>query len=171
LRVTRLAPLVFLSVAYRTFASGGSAECRGAAPTLHLHTLDAVRARRDPVEVAMSRPGADDPYQVYREAIRRRVCAVCLDGSDDAGCCGLVGSERCALEELLPRLVDAIRDVRLRRDDAFAAAVEARVCSHCSHRDAYGLCHPRRDGRCAVALYLPLVVAAIDEADLATASA
>jgi hypothetical protein len=109
---------------------------------------------------------ASDPYRPYREAIRRRVCAVCLDGTDDAGC-GLVGPTRCALEELLPRLVDAIRDVRVRRDDAFAAAVEARVCGHCAHRDAFGLCRLRRDGRCAVAVYLPLVVEAVDEADAA----
>jgi hypothetical protein len=116
------------------------------------------------MEAAMSEARVEDPYREYREAIRRRVCAVCLDGTDDAGC-GLVGVPRCALEELLPRLVDAIRDVRLRRDDAFAAAVEARVCGHCDHRDGFGLCRLRRDGRCAVALYLPLVVEAIDEVD------
>lgn len=111
----------------------------------------------------MQTVSAQDPYQAYREAVHRRVCAVCLDGSD-AGC-GLPTTERCPLEELLPRLVDAIRDVRRLRDDAFAAAVEARVCSHCEKRDALGLCRMRRDGRCAVALYLPLVVTAVDEVD------
>ena len=118
----------------------------------------------------MSEARAIDPYRAYREAIRRRVCAVCLDGTDDTGC-ALVGPPRCALEELLPRLVDAIRDVRLRCDDAFAAAVEARVCGHCAHRDGFGLCRLRRDGRCAVALYLPLVVEAIDEVDAASGPA
>ena len=112
----------------------------------------------------MSRPGVADPYQAYREAVRRRVCAVCLDGTD-AGGCHLVAPQRCALEELLPRLVDAIRDVELRHHDAFAAAVEARVCAHCTHRDGFGLCRPRRDGRCAVAAYLPLVVEAVLEVD------
>lgn len=112
----------------------------------------------------MSEARVDDPYHPYREAVRRRVCAVCLDGNDDAGC-GLVGAPRCALEELLPRLVDAVREVRLRHHDAFAAAVEARVCGHCDHRDGFGLCRLRRDGRCAVVLYLPLVVEAIDEVD------
>lgn len=109
-----------------------------------------------------------DPYLAYREAVRRRVCAVCLDGTDDAGC-GLERAVLCPLEESLPRLVEAIRDVRLHRDDAFAAAVEMRVCGHCEHRDGFGLCRLRRDGRCAVALYLPLVVEAVDEVD-ATAS-
>jgi hypothetical protein len=113
---------------------------------------------------------AADPYSAYREAVRRRVCAVCLDGNDEAGC-GLSGPARCPLDELLPRLVDAIRDVRARHDDAFAAAVEARVCGHCQHRDAFGLCRLRRDGRCAALLYLPLVVEAIDEVETAAAGA
>ena len=112
----------------------------------------------------MLEAGARDPYHAYREAIRRRVCAVCLDGTDDARC-ALASSERCPLDELLKHLVDAIRDVQLRRDDAFAAAVEARVCAHCTERDAFGLCRSRRDGRCAVAVYLPLLVEAVLEVD------
>ena len=118
----------------------------------------------------MLEAGARDPYRAYREAIRNRVCAVCLDGTDDARC-ALASSARCPLEELLPRLVDAIRDVQLRRDDAFAGAVEARVCAHCTERDAFGLCRPRRDGRCAVAVYLPLLVEAVLEVDARPASA
>jgi hypothetical protein len=116
------------------------------------------------LEAAMLLAGPKDPYHAYREAIRKRVCAVCLDGTDAAGC-GLVAPERCPLDELLPRLVDVIRDVGLRHDSGFATAVEARVCGHCTHRDAFGLCPPRRDGRCAVAVYLPLVVEAVLEVD------
>ena len=104
----------------------------------------------------------EDRYQAYREAIRRRVCAVCLDGRDD-GTCGLPDPTACAIDEHLPRLVDAILDVRTRRDDAYAAAVEARVCAHCSERDGLGLCRLRRDGRCTVSVYLPLIVEAVDE--------
>lgn len=110
----------------------------------------------------MAQPAVDDRYRDYREAIRRRVCVVCLDGTDDAGC-GLQGPLVCAIDEHLPRLVETILDVRLHRTETFAAAVEARVCAHCSHRDAFGLCQLRRDGRCAVSVYLPLVVEAIDE--------
>jgi hypothetical protein len=103
-------------------------------------------------------------HQTYREAIRRRVCAVCLDGADD-GACALAGPPACAIEEHLGRLVDAILDVRSRHDDAYAAAVEARVCTYCTHRDEIGLCRLRRDGRCTVSVYLPLVVEAIDEVE------
>jgi hypothetical protein len=108
--------------------------------------------------------GVPDRYRVYREAIRRRVCAVCLDGADD-GRCGLTGPPACAIDEHLPRLVEAILDVRGQRHDAYAPAVEARVCSHCSHRDALGLCRLRRDGRCTVSVYLPLVVEAVEEVE------
>lgn len=110
----------------------------------------------------MSDTRVEDGYQAYRDAIRRRVCTICLDGRDD-GSCGLGDTAVCALEEHLARLVEAILDVRRRRDDAFAAAVEARVCSHCSQRDSLGLCQLRRDGRCPISIYLPLVVEAVDE--------
>ena len=104
----------------------------------------------------------EDKYQPYRDAIRRRVCSICLDGKDD-GSCGLEGPPACAIEEHLPRLVDAILDVRDRRDDAYASAVEARVCGQCSHRDNLGFCGFRRDGRCTVSVYLPLIVEAVEE--------
>jgi hypothetical protein len=106
----------------------------------------------------------EDRYQVYRDAIRRRVCVICLDGKDD-GSCGLAGPPGCAIDEHLQRLVEAILDVRTRQDDAYAAAVEARVCSHCSHRDGLGLCRLRRDGRCSVSVYLPLIVEAIEDVE------
>jgi hypothetical protein len=106
----------------------------------------------------------EDKYRPYRDAIRRRVCAICLDGADD-GSCALVSPPTCAIDEHLPRLVEAILDVRRGHDDAYAAAVEARVCSHCSHRDDLGLCGLRRDGRCALSVYLPLVVEAVDEVE------
>jgi hypothetical protein len=84
-------------------------------------------------------------YERYRDAVRRRVCAVCLDGRDD-GSCGLSGRRSCALEELLPRVVDTIREVRRARDDAYAAAVEAKVCSRCREQDPLGRCALRREG-------------------------
>jgi len=112
----------------------------------------------------LSNTNGEDGYGLYKEAIRRRVCAICLDGADD-GACGLPGPALCAIDEHLPRLVEAILGVRSRRDDAYAAAVEATVCSHCSHRDGLGLCRLRRDGRCTVSVYLPLVVEAVDEVE------
>jgi hypothetical protein len=105
-----------------------------------------------------------DGYQPYREAIRRRVCAVCLDGADD-GSCRLSGLRVCAIEEHLPHVLAAIQDVRERRDDTYASAIEARVCRHCAARDTHGACALREGGRCALDVYLPLVVEAIEGVD------
>lgn len=113
----------------------------------------------------MSEAQPEDRYRYYRDAIRQRVCAVCLDGADD-GSCGLSGSLACAIEEHLPSVVEVVRDVGRGHGSAHAAAIEARVCSRCSHRDAFGLCHLRRDGRCALVVYLPLIVEAIEEVDV-----
>ncbi len=103
-------------------------------------------------------------YRPYRDAIRRRVCAVCLDGAVD-GACLLAGDRTCAVDEHLPQLVGAIRAARAGREDGYAAAVEARVCRHCSHRHPSGGCSLRQDGSCALAVYLPLLVEAIEEVD------
>jgi hypothetical protein len=112
----------------------------------------------------LSEKNVDERTRLYRDAIRRRVCAICLDGADD-GACSLSAPALCAIEEHLPRLVETILGVRDRQDDAYAAAVLAKVCGHCSHRDELGLCRLRRDGRCSVSVYLPLVVEAIDEVE------
>ena len=110
----------------------------------------------------MSDAREEDRYKAYREAIRRRVCAICLDGADDGSC---TLTTVCVIDEHLPRLVDAILDLHSRRDGAYSAAVEARVCAHCSHRDELGLCRLRRDGRCALSVYLPLAIEAIEEVE------
>jgi hypothetical protein len=101
-------------------------------------------------------------YDPYREAIRLRVCAICLDGADNGSC---TLTSVCAVDELLPRLVDTILDERSRRDDGYSAAIEARVCAHCRHRDERGFCALRRDGRCAVSVYLPLLIEAVEEVE------
>jgi hypothetical protein len=105
-----------------------------------------------------------DRYRPYREAIRRRVCSVCLDGAED-GSCRLAVDRTCAVDRHLPRLVEAIRDVRAGREVGYAPAVEKRVCRHCPDRDPEEGCSLRQDGSCALAAYLPLVVEAIEGVD------
>ena len=107
---------------------------------------------------------ADDTYRALpRGAAPPRLRG--LPRRKDDGTCGLAAAARCAVDQHLPRIVEAVLDVRARRDDAYAAAIEARVCSHCSDRDGLGLCQLRRDGRCALAVYLPLIVEAIEEVE------
>jgi hypothetical protein len=104
----------------------------------------------------------DDRYARYREALHRRVRAVCLDSRDD-GSCGLAPGRTCALDEHLPRLVDALLPVRSGSMDEYAAVLESEICSLCASQDAEGACPLRNRGECALAVYLPIVVDVIEE--------
>jgi hypothetical protein len=113
----------------------------------------------------VTRIPADERYRVYWDAIRRKVCAVCLDGRDD-GTCGLTG-RTCAIESHLPRVVDTLVGIESDRMDEYFAAVEAEVCNTCSNQDERGYCGLRHRGQCSLYSYLYLVVEAVEEAKLA----
>jgi hypothetical protein len=99
--------------------------------------------------------------QTYWDAIRRRVCGVCLDQSEDGGC-GLQGRV-CAIESHLPRLVDAIVSVDSDRIDDYVDVVRAEICPRCPEQDLQGRCNLRVKSNCALDSYLFLVVDAIQE--------
>lgn len=100
-------------------------------------------------------------YEAFRDAIRRRVCSVCLDQRDD-GSCGLSG-RTCAIESHLPGLVAALAGIESSRMDEYVAAIEAQVCGNCAVPDAARICQLRQRGDCALYTYLPLVVEAVKE--------
>jgi hypothetical protein len=101
-----------------------------------------------------------DP-QEYMDAIRQRVCAVCLDSRDDKSC-GLTG-RTCAVEGHLPDLVRALSSVESSRMEDYAAAIREQVCSACQHQDVNGRCELRDGGDCALDAYLSLVLDAVEE--------
>ena len=101
-------------------------------------------------------------YRAYAEAIRRRVCMVCLDSADD-GSCGLAKDRVCAIERHLPRLVETLVSIKSGRMDEYVAALESEICGKCREQEADGRCRLRDHGECALAIYLPLVVDAIEE--------
>ena len=108
-------------------------------------------------------PEAKDPrYDAYRDAIRARVCAVCMDRADD-GSCHLAGGRLCALEVHLPRLLDAVLAVQSDRMDEYVEAVKNQVCGSCSGRDPDDYCPFRNSAECALWTYLPLVVDAVED--------
>ncbi len=108
----------------------------------------------------------DERYQAYGEAIRRRVCSVCLDCADD-GTCGLPGGRNCAIEVHLAKLVATLMAVKSGRMDEYVAAVQSDICTTCSEQDAEGVCRLRQKGDCALTVYMPMVLKAIEEVDAA----
>jgi hypothetical protein len=110
----------------------------------------------------MPRLTQDERYRACWDAIRRHVCAVCLDSSDD-GSCGLPSERTCAIEREFPHLVDSLQSVKSGRMEDYVAVVESEVCAHCREQDSDGRCRLRNHGECALSIYLPLVVDAIEE--------
>ncbi len=99
------------------------------------------------------------------EALRRRVCSVCLDRRDD-GSCGRGGESGCALEEQLERVVSALSASRGQTLEERARAVEEQVCCHCLGPDHGGSCRLGERGECAVRAYLPIIARVVDDAEL-----
>lgn len=97
----------------------------------------------------------------HREALRRRVCSICLDADDD-GRCTLAGAP-CAMFDRYDALTTAVRDLLRRGDSGFLAAIERDVCPGCPQHAPDGACLRREQGRCAVSVYLPLIVEAFQQ--------
>jgi hypothetical protein len=107
--------------------------------------------------------------ETYWNAIRRRVCRLCLDQGSDGTC--YRGGGPCPIEVHLPRLVETLLTVGSYRMDEYVAAVEAEICSRCAERGEPEHCPTRERGDCALAMYLPLVLDAVEEVRSATAPA
>lgn len=108
----------------------------------------------------MSTKPLDPRLGEYRDAIRARVCAVCLDSRDDKTCS--LSGRACAIEGHLPSLVEALTMVESPRLVDYEAAIRTLVCSDC-RQDQEGRCNLRENASCALDAYLSLVLDAVEE--------
>jgi hypothetical protein len=115
-------------------------------------------------EAPVTNTSSVDRERAYLEAIRARVCHVCLDQAND-GSCGLT-KRTCAIEAHLPRLASVLSLIDSRSMDDYDAAVRAEICPSCANQDAQGHCAVRAASDCALLTYLPLVLDAIEAVDL-----
>ena len=96
------------------------------------------------------------------DAIRQRICSVCVD-RNTGGNCALDASSECALFDSFPRIVQAVSGVQSELIDDYVAAIRSTVCSECVNQDRNGICNVREEVRCALDRYLLLIVEAIEE--------
>jgi len=97
------------------------------------------------------------------EIVRRRVCGVCSERTEQ-GNCGLEQPSECALFRLFPLVAQAVQSVSSNEIEPYLAAIRANVCTICFDQDRSGVCEKRDRVRCSLDAYLPLVVDAIEEA-------
>ena len=102
----------------------------------------------------------EDALQGYRDAIGKRVHAICWDRNLNPD--STVETEAaCRIERFLPQLVQLAKAVGPNDLGAFEAVFEETICSQCGHRDALGTCSIQEDAECCLYRYLPLVYEAI----------
>jgi hypothetical protein len=106
----------------------------------------------------------------YLQAIRRRVCARCID-TDEKGNCMLHFDEICAVEEHLPEIVKTIQRVSSDKVEDYVTELRTNVCAQCKNQAEDGTCLVRNNIDCGLDRYFPLIIQAVEEVDAARKSA
>ncbi|SRR5579885_254363 len=96
------------------------------------------------------------------EALRRRICSVCIDQKLD-GSCGRDAQHECTLFSRLPEIAYAVSKVKSNRVDDYVTALRQYVCATCPHQDAEGICEEREAVQCALDRYIGPIVETIEE--------
>lgn len=105
-------------------------------------------------------------YQTYLDAIRSRVCSVCIDGIFDGKNqfvrCGLPKERTCPIEVYLPQIIDVVESIESPRMEDYVDILRLNVCAICEHSED-GKCDLRLQADCALDRYFMLVAGAIEE--------
>jgi hypothetical protein len=105
----------------------------------------------------------DPTLPILEQALRRRICSVCIDRNVD-GTCSLDARHECALFDRFPIIAQSISRIHSDKIDDYIAAIREDVCADCPNQDADGLCRLREEVRCILDRYLLLIVDTIEEA-------
>lgn len=105
-------------------------------------------------------------YQEYLDAIRRKVCRVCIDGSfaedPEWMLCRLPKDRTCPVERHLPQVIEVVESISSPWMEDYVDALRGKVCGDCEQTPA-GICDFRLKADCALDTYFMLVAEAIEE--------
>lgn len=102
--------------------------------------------------------------QEYAEAIRSRVCPVCLDAvmhGDRFVRCGLPASRKCPIDIYLPQVIATVESVDSWLMEDYVRVLREKVCAFCASSEG-GVCVLRLQADCALDRYFMLVIDAIE---------
>lgn len=103
--------------------------------------------------------------QPYLDAVRNKVCTVCLDAvmhGDQFVRCGLPKGRTCPVEVFLPQVVGVVESVDSWLLDDYVKVLREKVCAICKHSEG-GVCVLRLQADCPLDRYFMLVAEAIQE--------
>lgn len=95
-----------------------------------------------------------DPFW---EAVRMKVCRMCVDG-DGRGHCSLPRSEECVLKLMVPEILGLLAADGPRWRKNSVKDMHTRICGRCRHHRDDGRCHEERRGECTLDRFLPVLV-------------
>lgn len=106
--------------------------------------------------------------QAYLDAIRSRVCSVCIDGIFDEKKrfvrCGLPIYRTCPVELYVPELIEVVKSVDSPNMEDYAIRLREKVCAICE-QDEHGICDLRLQADCALDRYFLLVAEAVESVE------
>ena len=103
-------------------------------------------------------------HSQYLEAIRQRVCAVCLERTAE-NTCGMPDGAVCPIEPYVDKIVRTVHDVSSDKMADYVAALRKNVCALCPNSQGDGNCPFRQGIQCSLDRYFALVVDAIEDVD------
>jgi hypothetical protein len=107
--------------------------------------------------------------ELYRQAIRKKVCEHCEDWSEK-GSCTLTSEHRCSVDVFLDKIVEVVHAVHSRMMADYVNKLRSEVCMHCQNQERSGACRLRQEVECGLDRYAELVVEAIEEVDTSQAA-
>ena len=101
-------------------------------------------------------------FRPYRDALRKRICAYCVDRDAD-GRCGRDAAESCALLVHVDLVVKAVLSVgESAYTKPYLEAIVRNVCPEC-RQDASGVCVLRDAGHCNLDAYLVPILEVVED--------
>ena len=95
------------------------------------------------------------------EAIRKKVCGVCLNRVS-SGLCEITKEDTCAIERFLPEIIETATSVNSDKIDDYVSALRASVCRACRPNGEIE-CSVRDSEECILDRYFVLIIEAVEE--------
>ena len=102
--------------------------------------------------------------QRYIDALRKNVCSICVDSSDE-GDCTLTTKELCAVEYYLPKILEVIQSTDSEDLEVYHNKLKNTICAECAASEDKDHCYLREDANCSLDRYFSLIVETVKKVD------
>lgn len=102
--------------------------------------------------------------QRYIDAIRKNVCAICVDSTEE-GDCTLSTKELCAVEYYLPRILEVVQNTDSNDLSVYHEKLKDTICAECKASQDRDHCYLRDDANCSLDRYFSIIVETIKKVD------